>query len=417
MLKKKAQNDFISRLISSPENRLSTFKVIPTNKQGFILLGLSKHIREEIIHKLTNQELLQLIVYLDPDETTDLLQKIDSSRRKDILQKLSAEVKGKVEYLLRFNPRTAAGIMSLNYIQAEKNITFGSLSKLIRKHESRTGKVPSILVVEDGFLIGKLPTHTLAIAKKSEKILKYVRKIPHIKYDQDEGDIVNVFKKNPHNKIVVLDKDNSIMGVIYSDDVLRLTEHNPSEELSDFAGVGEEDVFDSMAVKVKSRYKWLIINLATAFLAAYVVSLFEPTIAAFTLLAVYMPIVAGMGGNAATQTLAVVVRGLALKEIELKTARKVIINEMAAGAINGIINGIIVAIVAVLWNKSPLLGFVTAVAMVVNLIVAGFFGALIPLIMKRLGKDPAASATIFITTATDVFGFLTFLGLATIMLR
>jgi len=160
----------------------------------------------------------------------------------------------------------------------------------------------------------------------------------------------------------------------------------------------------------------LIINLATAFLAASVVSLFQETISAFVLLAVYMPIVAGMGGNAGTQTLAVVVRGLALKEIELKTAKRVIINEIIAGGINGIINGILVAAVAILWNKNPMFGLVIGLAMVINLIIAGFFGAIVPLIMKQLGKDPASSATIFITTATDVFGFLSFLGLATILL-
>ena len=139
-------------------------------------------------------------------------------------------------------------------------------------------------------------------------------------------------------------------------------------------------------------------------------------ISAFVLLAVYMPIVAGMGGNAGTQTLAVVVRGLALKEIGSKKAKKIIINEVIAGAINGTINGVIVAVVAILFNKNPLFGLIVGIAMVINLIVAGFFGTIIPLIMKKLKKDPASSATIFITTATDVFGFFVFLGLASILL-
>ena len=156
--------------------------------------------------------------------------------------------------------------------------------------------------------------------------------------------------------------------------------------------------------------------MATAFLAASVVGLFKDTISSFVLLAAYMPVVAGMGGNAGTQTLAVVVRGLALKEIELRAARKVIINEIVAGGINGIITGFLVAIVALIFNQSLLLGLITGVAIVFNLMISGLFGTIVPLIMKHFKKDPASSATIFITTATDVLGFFTFLGLASLVL-
>ena len=214
-----------------------------------------------------------------------------------------------------------------------------------------------------------------------------------------------------------MDEVGSILGIIYSDDILKIIEKKSADNLYGFAGVSEEeDIYDSPLTKVKNRYKWLLINLVTAFLAAAVVSLFQDTISAFVLLAVYMPIVAGMGGNAGTQTLAVVVRGLALKEIELKTAKRAIINEVIAGAINGAINGILVALVAWLWNGSFMLGIIVFIAMIVNLIVAGLFGAVIPLALKAIGKDPASSATVFITTATDVCGFFVFLGLASILL-
>ncbi len=417
MAKKNAQNDILYKLISSPKKRIPLFRQIPVNNQGFILLNLSKRLQQEIIHRLKDKELIELIDYLDPDETTDLLQNTNIHRREKLIKKLSGQIREKVEFLLKFNPRTAAGTMSLDYIEIDKNITFEEVSKIIKKHEKRTGKFPTILVVEDGFLIGELIGHVLALHKGREKISKYIKKVPSIKYNRNEKEVIHAFKKHPHNKIVVLDEDDSILGVIYSDDVLKLIEKQLSNNLRDFAGVSEEeDVLDSAAVKVKNRYKWLILNLATAFLAASVVGFFQETISAFVLLAVYMPIVAGMGGNAGTQTLAVVVRGLTLKEIELKTGKRVIINEMLAGGINGIINGILVAAVAIFWNKSPMLGLIIGAAMVINLIIAGLFGAAIPLIMKRLGKDPASSATIFITTATDVFGFFVFLGLATIML-
>ncbi len=417
MVNKKTQNNLVYKILSSPKERIRIFKEIPTNNQGFVLLSLSKRIRQGIMDKLDDRELIDIIDYLDPDEATDLLQSINPKRSKKLLKKLGKEIREKVEFLLKFNPRTAAGLMSLDYIEVDKNITFEQLSEVIQKHEKRTGKFPAILVVQDGFLVGEVPTHILAASTRKEKINKYIKKIPSIEYDKNEREIVTVFKKHPHNKIVVLDKDHSILGIIYSDDILKLIEKQSANNLRQFAGVSEEeDVLDSALTKVKNRYKWLIINLATAFLAASVVSLFQETISAFVLLAVYMPIVAGMGGNAGTQTLAVVVRGLALKEIELKTGKRVIINEIIAGGINGIINGILVAAVAILWNKSPMLGLVIGLAMVINLIIAGFFGAIIPLIMKKLGKDPASSATIFITTATDVFGFFAFLGLATIML-
>ncbi len=417
MAKKITQDNFIYKLLSSPKERVSIFRDIPVNNQGFTLMSLSRQLQQDIIGKLNDEELTELIDYLDPDEATDLLQKVSTKRMRKILKNLSEKIREKVEFLLKFNPKTAAGMMSLDYTEVDKNITFEELSKIIQKHEKRTGKFPTILAVKYGFLEGELLGHVLALHQGKEKISNYIKKVPYIEYDRDENEVIKVFKKHPHNKVVVLDKNKSILGVIYSDDILRLIEKQSANNLRDFAGVSEEEeVLDSALVKVKNRYKWLIINLATAFLAASVVSLFKETISAFILLAVYMPIVAGMGGNAGTQTLAVVVRGLALKEINLKTGKKVIINEMFAGGINGVINGVLVAAIAILWNKSPVLGLIVGIAMVTNLIIAGFFGAIIPLIMKKLGKDPASSATIFITTATDVFGFFVFLGLATIML-
>jgi len=200
------------------------------------------------------------------------------------------------------------------------------------------------------------------------------------------------------------------MGVIYVGDFLRVIEDQTGETLYEFTGVREEESILNGPVS-KVRYRWLIINLGTAFLAAGAVGLFEDTIAAFTLLAVYMPVVAGMGGNAGTQSMAVTVRGIALEQISLSTGGRAVINEILAGAANGLITGVLVVIIAAVFNKSPMLGLVLGISMVLNLIIAGFFGTLIPLLLDRIGKDPAASATIFITTMTDVPGFFIFLGL------
>lgn len=411
-------DEVLRGLINSKRHRLSRFRDIDVNNQGFVMLRLSTKVRKDIVGHLDNHEIINLLSYLDPDKASALLRQMPPRRAKRITDQLADNNREKVEFLLKFHPKTAASMMSLDYVLVDKNSYFKDVSSNIIEHEQNTGKFPSILVMEDGFLIGELPGHALATHSSREKIIDYIKRVPAIRYDSDERKVVDSFVKHPHNKVVVLDEDDSILGIIHSDDILAIMDRHSMRQLYGFAGVNkEEDALDSVWTKVRYRYSWLIINLGTAFLAASVVGLFEPTIQKFTLLAVYMPIVAGMGGNAATQTLAVAVRGLVLKEIELGRGTQFVAKEVGAGMINGVINGVIVATVAVIFNKNPMLGLVLALAMMANLFIAGFFGALIPMVMKALGKDPATSATIFITTCTDVGGFFVFLGLATIMLK
>jgi magnesium transporter len=320
--------------------------------------------------------------------------------------------------LLQFDPDTAAGLMNLDYILVEKGETIAETSKKFRVHEKRTGRSPAIIVLdEEGKVAGYVPGHQLGFGLKAERVNKYVKRIPTIRFSASHDEVVQLFRNHPHSKVAVLNDFGSVLGIIYSDDILKLMQEEESSSLYDFAGISEEEsIMDTGFTKVKLRYKWLIINLGTAFLASYTVGLFEGTISKYVLLAVYMPIVAGMGGNAATQTLAVLVRGISLKQIDLSTALPTLKNELISGAVNGIINGIIVAGIVIVLNHDVKIAMILALAMVANLLVAAFFGTLVPLIMKRLGKDPASSATIFITTATDVLGFLVFLGLATLIL-
>lgn len=407
----------LSQLTTSRSTRLLLFRGLENTRQGFILLKLSTRIQKDLLAQLDNDEILSLLNPLDPDKATDIIQVLPESRAKQITERLNEAVKEKVEFLLKFNPKAAAGLMNLNYIIIQKNTKLDKVIDELSEYEKKTGKFPSILVVEGGKLVGELLGSSLALHRTNEISDKNIRKVPVIHYNSEVTKVVNSFVKNPHNKVVVMDQDDSVLGIIHSNDILQLIDKNAMRDLYGFAGVSrEESALDSALTKVKYRYKWLIINLGTAFLAAAVVGLFEGTIAKFALLAIYMPIVAGMGGNAATQTLAVTVRGLVMKEVDLKTGRSLIINEMIAGLVNGVINGLIVAFIAVVFNHSPALGLVIGTAMIVNLITAGFFGALVPMIMKSLGKDPASSATIFITTATDVIGFFVFLGLASVVL-
>lgn len=407
----------LHELITKPRKRNEIFLAIESDKQGYILLGLSSRVQKDILARLKDDQILLLLNPLDPEKTTDILQLLPEHRSTQITERLNDYVREKVEYLLKFNPKAAAGIMSINYIIVDKKSKFLLVIEEIQEYEKRTGKFPTVLVTEEGKIVGELPGSMIVLHKGHEIENKYLKRIPSIRFDSEVSKVVNAFVKYGHNKVVVLDGDENILGIIHSSEILKFIDKNSLPDLYGFAGVDrEESVLDNALTKVKYRYKWLIINLGTAFLAASVVGLFSDTISRFTLLAVYMPIVAGMGGNAGTQALAVAVRGLVLKEVELKTSRQLIINEMISGGVNGVINGVLVALVATFINQSPALGLVIGIAMIINLINAGLFGALVPMIMKSLGKDPASSATIFITTATDVIGFFVFLGLASIIL-
>lgn len=408
----------VSQVSFHPDKRIDIFLGLSLEERATLILLLTRPIRKDILTHIPSDDLITLLEKVDPDDATDLLQLLGPHRRQKVLEQLSFELKEDVSKLLQFDPDTAAGLMNVDYIQVDIHDSIADVAKKFKLHEKRTGRLPVILVTENERLVGFLPGHELGFGRSSEKIGKYVKRLPTAHYSSSHDEVMELFRSHPHNKIAVLDDNDNVIGIIYSDDVLKLIQEQESSSLYDFAGVSaEEGVADSAKRKVKFRYKWLIINLATAFLAAFTVSQFEETISKYVLLAVYMPIVAGMGGNAATQTLAVMVRGIALRQIDdAKTVLKTLKSEAGAGFVNGLINGFLVAFVVLIKDHEPAIALILALAMVVNLLVAGVFGTMVPLIMTRLRKDPAASATIFITTATDVLGFLAFLGLATVIL-
>lgn len=405
-------------LIFHKSERATQFMEMPLDERIDLLRRCTAAGKKDIAVHIPDIDLVRLLEAVDPDEATDILQMLSGHRRDRVLVLLGDGVKSSLETLLEFDPETAAGLMTLDYIQVDVKDNVSSVAKRFKEHEKRTGRPPVILVLKEGRLSGFLPGHELAFAARHELIGKYVKRMPSIKHTATHDEVIELFRSHPHAKVAVYNEDKNVLGIIYSDDVLKLIEDQPASSLYDFAGVSaEEAVGDSAHKKVKFRYKWLIINLGTAFLASFVVSQFESTISQYVLLAVYMPIVAGMGGNSATQTLAVMVRGISLKQISLGTAWKTLKSEVGAGALNGVINGILVALVVILKDHDWKIALILALAMIINLLVAAVFGTMVPLIMSKLHKDPAASATIFITTATDVLGFLAFLGLATVILK
>jgi magnesium transporter len=393
------------------------FTDLPVNEWRDVFFRLTEEVQEHLIADMSRDELETFIDRLDPDEVTDVLGYTDEETREAMLATLDSERRKKIEFLLSFDPESAAGVMSLDYVTVDETRNFPEVVERVRRFEERTGQVPTIFVTDDGELRGELPGAALSVAdEETETIGDYVQETPHIRYDRDDEEVLEVFKQNRERSVAVLDEEEDILGVIHAEDLLRLLEEARGETLYEFTGVAEEEsVLDGPGTKVRRRYKWLILNLGTAFMAAAVVGLFESTIAAVAILAAYMPVVAGMGGNAGTQAMAVTVRGISLGEVSLNTGKRVIFNEVVAGAVNGMITGVLVAVIAIAFSFGEfgvLLGAVIGVSMVANLVIAGFFGAITPLLLDRMGYDPATSATIFITTATDVLGFFVFLGLA-----
>lgn len=407
----------LSDILFNKHKRVELFLSLPLDKRVELLDKVTRAVRRDIMVRIPEEDLVAVLEAVDPDDATDMLQLLGKKKRESVLILLSEDMKDSLSTLLEFDPDTAAGLMTLDYIQVDITDDIATVAKRFKQHEKRTGRLPVILVLKKNKLAGYLPGHELGFATQRERVGKYTKRIPSITYTATHDKVIEKFHAHPHSKVAVLNDDDSVVGIIYSDDVIKLIEEQSDASLYDFAGVSEEEtVTDGARSKVRHRYKWLIINLATAFLAAFVVSQFESLIAQYVLLAVYMPIVAGMGGNAATQTLAVLVRGIALKQISLRTAMKTLKSEVGASIINGLINGFLVAFVVLVKDNDPQIALVLALAMVINLIVAAVFGTMVPLVMQKLHKDPAASATIFITTATDVLGFLAFLGLATVIL-
>lgn len=399
-------------------DRLKNMRALTLGERSAVFAELSSQIQQQILQELTMTEVVDLVDHLDLRMAEKVIMRMsDVKRRAKIIKRLKTEVTDKIEYFLRFHPKATAALIHFNYVILPDTALMGDVAEALDDHYQELGKFPEILIQRDGQLIGEIILTTLVKERSTTSIDKFIKPVQTITYQAEISDIIAAFSETEHKKIVVLDHDNSVLGIIYSDDALGLFGKLPAESLYIVAGVDEsERPFDSVQKKFSQRYKWLILNLVTAFLAGSVVLIFKDTIAALAILAVYIPIVAGMGGNAASQAFAVMVRGITMGTISFETGWPVIWREMLAGALNGLLIGSIVASISVVFNGSWLLGVVVALAMIVVHIVAGLFGAFVPLLIKKIGKDPASTSMIFISTATDVFGMLALLGFGALLL-
>lgn len=415
---KKEKFDYVKALTYNATERMKTLRALTIPERAAAFEKLSPYIQQTILKQLRVHEIVDLLDHMDMQYAQRVLTRVPNEKlREKIIQRLKGEVKEKVEYFLRFHPKATLSLINFNYLFLSSSLTIKKAAEIVSEHYEETARYPEVLVHEKGTLIGELPLSAIVKVRNTSTLKKHIQPVQTITYQAEVQEVVETLVSTNSKKLVVLDHDTSVLGIIYADAARLLFGNLPAESLYDFAGVdNSERPFDNVMRKVNNRYRWLILNLATCFLAGSVVLAFQDTLNELTILSVYIPIVAGMGGNAATQSFAIMVRGLTLGTISLQNAGPAIWKEFFAGIINGVIIGSLVALVSALWNGEPMLGLIVGIALVGAHIVAAIAGSIIPLLMKHLGKDPAATSTIFITTATDVGGLLFLLGLATFFL-
>ncbi len=398
--------------------RLNLIRHLPLAERSVILQELSPHLQQVLLEDLKDHEVVDIVDHMDPRQAEQVLSRIkDEKRRLRIIKKIKSEAREKIEYFLRFHPKATTALISFNYVLLPLLATIGDAADAIEGHYHDTGVFPEILIHDGGVLVGEVPMSVLVRQRNSLTLKRFVQSVQTITYRAEVIDIIDMLTTSQRKKVVVLDHDKSVLGLVYADDVLNIFGKLPTESLYGVSGLDEsERPFDSAWEKFRSRNKWLVLNLATCFLAGSMIFVFADTLDALVILAMYIPIVAGMGGNAGSQTFAVMLRGITLGTISLKNGWPAIKREVGAGLLNGVLIGLIVAVISLLWNNSLILGLVVGLSMIGVHMVAGLFGAFVPLMLKHLGKDPAAMSTIFITTATDVSGLFFLLGLGTLLM-
>ncbi len=413
-----SKTNYVHSLTYHPNDRMDILRKMTIPERSVVFEKLSPYVQQSILERLRIHEIVDMLDHMDLQHAQNVLARIKSPKRREkIVNRLKGEVKEKMEYFLRFHPKATLSLINFNYLFLSGSVTIAKAAEIIGEHYEETARYPEVLVHDNGRLLGEVQLSTIVRERNNSLLKTHVQEIQTITYQSDVDEIVNTLVSTNSKKIVVIDHDTSVLGIIYADAARKLFGNLPAESLYEFAGVDDsERPFDSIGRKVRNRYKWLILNLATCFLAGSVVLAFQDTLNTLTILSVYIPIIAGMGGNAATQSFAIMVRGITLGTVSLQNAAPAIWRELAAGVINGVIIGSIVALVSALWNGEPLLGLIVAIALVGSHIVAAIAGSFIPLYMKHIGNDPAATSTIFISTATDVLGIFFLLGLATLFL-
>ncbi|MEO0378977.1 MAG: magnesium transporter [Pseudomonadota bacterium] len=388
---------------------------------GDILSELDESIREEVIGVLKPHVLADAVRDLDSDDVVDLVEDLDDAQQETILDALDDSDRAMVEQALAFPEFSAGRLMQREVVMAPEHWTVGEAIDRLRAAEEKD--LPNQfyhLVLIDPRLhpVGNVTLGKLMRSRREVRLSDLVEETFRvIPATQAESDVAYAFNQYHLISAPVVDDEGRLIGQITIDDAMAVLDDEHEEDILRLAGVGEESALsDTVQDTTKRRLPWLAVNLVTSILASLVIAQFEMAIAQIVALAVLMPIVASMGGNAGTQSLTVAVRALATKDLTASNLWRVIRREVLVGVINGLVFAVVMGVVGIVWFGSPALGYVIAAAMVVNMVVAGFAGTVIPVVLDRLGIDPALASGAFVTTVTDVVGFFAFLGLAALVL-
>lgn len=374
---------------------------------------------EDLLLELAPEKRQEIVEELDYDDATDIISLLDEEDQHEILEDLDKEDASNIRALLTYDEDSAGGLMNTQLIKVYANMSKKqAIDEIIIQSEEIEEFYTVYVIDENNTLKGIISLKSLIKAKSLSKVSDLVNEdFIFVKYNVDQEEVADLISQYNLTSIPVVDDHMKLLGRVTFDDVIDVLEEENTEDILKISGVSEDEELSGNWIEaVKSRLPWLVLNLGTAFLASSVIRYFEPTITQILVLPAYMTIIAGMGGNAATQALAVTVRRITLSDLSDNQAYNTVIKEFTVGLVNGAVIGLVVFVFAILYDANPLLGLVIFIAMAGNLMIAGLAGSSIPLVLKRVGIDPAIASSIIITTFTDVFGFLLLLGLASKLL-
>lgn len=412
--------DIANVLSDLEDDEVSTFlSLLAPPDLALILQESDETLQNRIIDLLDTQRVIQTFSFMSADDIADILGILKTSQRKELLRSMKESDSQNLQMLLGFAPNTAGGIMTTQYIALHQNLTLREVLEKIRVIGPKTEVIETIFVTDLAHqLVGSADLRDILTAPEESLLLEIMDdNVLSVFPDTDQEEVSLIVSKYDLKVLPVVNKNLALLGIITPDDVIDIIIEEQTEDLLMLSGVSkDEKVGSKLSVSISRRLPWLFINLATAFLASFTVGLFEDVIVQVVALAAAMPIVAGMGGNAGSQTLSIVIRSMALGEIDIKEDWKFVFKEISLGLINGASTGLITGLILYIKYNNLFLGLIIFAAMIGNLLIAGFFGFLIPLTLKKFELDPAVSSSIFLTTATDVGGFFIFLGLAKLFL-
>lgn len=398
-----------------PDQRIALVELLGREFDFSALTEVDDSIREDIMDAIPNDQIAEAVQDLDSDDAVYILEDMDEEDQKEILAKLPFTERIRLRRSLDYPEESAGRRMQTEFVAVPPYWTVGQTIDYLRDDNDLPERFSQIFVIDPTFkLLGAVELDQILRTKRAVKVDEIMHETRHaIPATMDQEEAAREFEQYDLLSAAVVDENERLVGVLTIDDVVDVIQQEAEEDLLRMGGVGDEELSDSVIETSKSRVPWLLVNLFTAFLAASVIGLFDGTIEKIVALAVLMPIVAGMGGNAASQTMTVTVRALATKDLDIYNAGRIIRRELGVGIINGVTFAVLIGLVAGLWFQDINIGGIIAAAMLINMVTAALAGILIPLVLDRFDIDPAVASSVFVTTVTDIVGFFAFLGLAT----